>query len=184
MSGLLGQPEYLHVLVNPVLTHVLPVAALGLLLALVCRSPAGTRLGLLLVLLGAAAVWPTVHYGRQGFDRVHAMADETGGDWLALHRYRAEQSVPVFYAAAAVALAALVAAWQWPKGFVPLSWLALILALAASAAAARIAWPAGKVRHREFRHGAPPAEELQAAHAVAGENRVRPVTARPVPVVM
>ncbi len=170
MSELLGQPEYLHVLVNPVLTHVLPITALGLLLALACRSPGATKLALLLVLLGAAAVWPTIHYGRLGFDRVNSMADETGGDWLAIHKYRAEKSAPVFYAAAVAALAALVASRKWNRGFLPLSWLALILAVAACAAAAYVAYPAGKIRHREFRHGAPPAAELQAAHADAGKN--------------
>ncbi len=170
MSEIFGQPEYLHVLVNPVLTHVLPVAALGLLLALACRSPGATKLALFLVLLGAATVWPTIHYGRLAFDRVNSMADETGGNWLAIHRYRAEKSAPVFYAAAIVALAALVAARKWNKGFLPLSWFALILAMAACAAAARIAYPAGKIRHREFRHSAPPAAELQAAHADAGKN--------------
>lgn len=165
MREVFSQPEYLHVLVIPVLTHALPVAAAGLLLALAARSPAGVRLALILTLLCAAAVWPAVHYGRSGFDRVNAMADETGGDWLALHRYRAERSVPVFYATALLAAAALGAAWRWPKGFMPLGWVTLALALAACAAAARIAWPAGKVRHREFRHDPPPAAELQAARA-------------------
>ena len=164
MSELFGQPEYLHVLVIPLLTHALPLAAVGLLLALAARSPAGVRLALVLVLVGAAAAWPAVHYGRLGFDRVNSMADAAGGDWLAVHRYRAEKSAPVFYATALLAAAALVAAWKWPKGFLPLSGIALVLALAASAAAARIAWPAGKVRHREFRHDPPPAAELQAAH--------------------
>jgi peptidoglycan/LPS O-acetylase OafA/YrhL len=170
VSELLGQPEYLHVLVNPVLTHALPVAAAGLLLALLCGSSAGTRLALLLVLVCAAAAWPAVHYGRQGYDRVHAMADDTGADWLALHRYRAEQSVAIFYATALAALFSLTAAWKWAQGFKPLSWLTLLLAVAACAAAVRISLPAGKVRHREFRHEPPPTTELQAAQATHPDN--------------
>ena len=165
MSELLGRPEYLHVLVNPVLTHALPVAVLGLLVALLARSAGGTRLALVLVLLSAAAVWPAVHYGRQGYDRVKSMADETGGDWLAVHRYRAGNWEWIFYAAAAAAGVALVAPLRWAKGAWPLAWLALALAFAACTAAAYIAYPAGKVRHREFRQGAPPADELKAAKA-------------------
>jgi hypothetical protein len=164
-----GQPEYLHVLVNPVLTHVLPFAALGLLLALLGRSQGGVKVGLILVLLGAAAVWPTIHYGREGFDRVRAMADTAGGDWLLVHRYRAEKSASVFYVTAGAALAALLLPRKWTKAVTSLNWLTLVLALLACAAAVRIAWPAGKIRHREFRHGDPPAAELKAARAEAGD---------------
>jgi drug/metabolite transporter (DMT)-like permease len=169
VNELLGQPEYVHVLANPLLTHALPLAALGLLLALLGRSPGGIRLALVLVLLSAAAVWPVVHYGHAGFDRVSAMADGTGGDWLAVHRYRAEKLAWGFYVAAAAALAALLIPLQRAKSLLPLAWLALVLAGAASAGAAYIAYPAGKVRHREFRHADPLAAELSAAHAAAGD---------------
>ncbi len=168
MNELLSRPEYLHVLVNPLLTHALPFAALGLLLALVCRSPGGTRLALALVLFSSAATWPAIHYGKTSYDRVTAMTDETGGDWLAVHRHRAEKCAWVFYAVATAALAALVLPRQWARTSAPLAWLALVLAGAACAAAAYVAYPAGKIRHREFRTGAPPATELQAARAEAG----------------
>lgn len=165
MSEIAGQPEYLHVLVIPVLTHALPVAVLGLLVALLVKSAPAARLAVALVLLCAAAAWPAVHYGRAGFDRVRSMADDAGGDWLTLHRYRAEKSLSIFVAAAIVAAVALGAARWGKKAERPLGWLTLVVALAACVAAARIAWPAGKVRHREFRHGQPPAAELQAARA-------------------
>jgi disulfide bond formation protein DsbB len=170
VNDLLGRPEYLHVLVNPLLTHALPCVALGLLVALLSRNSGATRLALLLVLLSSAAVWPATHYGHRGYDRVKSMADETGGDWLAVHRYRAEKNAWLFYVAAAGALAALVVPLKWKKGFRPLAWLSLALAAAACAAAVYIAYPAGKIRHREFRNGPPPAPELQAAHAEAGED--------------
>jgi peptidoglycan/LPS O-acetylase OafA/YrhL len=170
VNEVLGQPEYLHVLVNPVLTHALPFAAVGLLLALLGRSVPATRLALLLVLLSAAAIWPAVHYGEAGFDRVNAMADDAGGDWLAVHRYRAEKGAPVFYATALVALATLVVSWKWPKKFMPSGWLALVVAAAACVAAVRIAYPAGKIRHKEFRHGPPPAAELQDARKADAGN--------------
>ncbi len=161
MKELFDQPEYLHVLVNPVLTHALPFAALGLLLALVCRSRVGARFALVLVALTSAAVWPAAHYGHLGFDRVKSMADETGGEWLEAHRDRAEDGEWVFYATAAIALVALLAPFGWPKGTTLLTWLALAAAMAACAVAAYVAWPAGKVRHREFRHGPPPPAEAR-----------------------
>ena len=166
MSETLGQPEYLHVLLNPVLTHVLPFAAVGLLLALAFKSTPATRLALLFVLVSASAVWPAVHYGHGGFDRVISMADDAGGDWLTIHRYRAEMWEPIFFVTAAAALVALVASWKWPKRFVLLSWLTAAIAIAACAAAVYIAYPAGKIRHREFRNGPPPAAELKKAKAV------------------
>jgi hypothetical protein len=163
MSASLSQPEYLHVLLNPLLTHALPLAALGLLVALICRSRAAVRLALVLVALGGAAVWPVVHYGEDGFDRVQAMADSTGSDWLAVHRHRAEDAEWLFYVTAALALVALVAPRKWPASATPLALAALLAALAASTVAAWVAYPAGRVRHREFRHGPPPAAEVQAA---------------------
>jgi hypothetical protein len=169
VNELLGQPEYLHVLVNPLLTHALPFAAMGLLLALFGGSRGGIRIALILVLLSAAAVWPTLHYGRHGFDRVKAMTDETGGDWLMVHRHRAEQGAWVFYAAAAAALAALLVPLKWAKSLKPLAVLTLMLAAGACLMAAQIAYPAGKIRHREFRHEAPPEAELQAAVAKTEE---------------
>jgi peptidoglycan/LPS O-acetylase OafA/YrhL len=170
VSEFFGQPEYLHVLVNPVLTHALPVAAVGLLLALLFRSKGATKLALFLVLLTAAAAWPAIHYGHEGYDRVKSMGDDTGGDWLAVHRYRAEKAASLFYVTALIALGALAAGWKWQKTFAPLSWLALAFALAACVAALRIAYPGGKIRHHEFRHEPPPAAEVKAAHTNAGEN--------------
>ena len=163
MSELFSQPEYLHVLLNPILTHVLPVAAVGLLFAVILRSPAATKFGLLLVFISAAAVWPTVHYGHGGYDRVISMADSAGGDWLSIHMYRAENWEWVFYATAIVALASFVAALKWPKRLMHVGWLTTIVALFACATAVYVAYPAGKIRHREFRNGPPPAGELQKA---------------------
>ena len=169
MNELFGQPEYLHVLVNPLLTHALPFAAMGLLLAMFGCNRGGIRIALILVLLGAAAVWPTLHYGEHGFDRVSAMTDETGGDWLLVHRHRAEQGAWVFYVTAAAALAALLVPLKWEKSLRPLAGLALLAAAGACFMAAYIAYPAGKIRHREFRHEAPPEAERRAAAENAEE---------------
>ncbi len=163
MKELFDQPEYLHLLVNPVLTHALPVAALALLVALLSRSRSATRLALGLVAATAAAVWPAVHYGDAGYDRVQSIADTTGGEWLDVHRARAQHDQWVFYAAGAIALAGLAAPLRWPRSHATLAWLALAAALVASAAAAHVAYAGGRIRHRELRHGDPPAAELEQA---------------------
>jgi hypothetical protein len=165
-----SRPEYLHVLVNPVLTHVLPFAALGLLFALLTGNPGGTKIALILVFLSSAAVWPALHFGHEGFDRVRSMADNTGGDWLLIHRHRAEKGAVIFYVTAGLALVAVLVSLRWKKAFAPLSWLTLFVSVLACATAIRIAAPAGKIRHREFRHAEPPAAELQAAKIEAGED--------------
>jgi len=164
VKELFGQPEYLHVLANPILTHALPLAALGLLISLLARSRSAIRASLVLTVLAAGAVWPVVHYGRLGFDRIQSAADATGGDWLKVHRYRAENNAWVFYVAAAAAAVALITPTRWSKITALANWLTLIVAVAACAVAAYVAYPAGRVRHREFRHEPPPAAELQAAH--------------------
>lgn len=163
MKELLQQPEYVHTLLLPLLTHVLPFAALGLLAALVFRRRAAVVLALILVFLSASAVLPTVHYGQMGYDRVEEMADNTGDDWLAIHRHRAEENQWIFYAAAVAALAALLVPLKWPRSTLPLAVLAVVVALSASAMASYIAYAGGKVRHREFRTGPPPASELKEA---------------------
>jgi hypothetical protein len=163
VSQLFSQPEYVHLLFNPALTHALPLAAAALLFSFVFRRPGVRALALGLVFVTATAVWPTVHYGESGYDRMISASDQRGGEWLDVHRHRAESGEWLFYVTAAVALAALLAPLRWPRSAPPLAALALALSLAACAMAIYIAYPAGKIRHREFRHGPPPAAELEAA---------------------
>lgn len=165
MHDAFAQPEYLHVLTNPVLTHALPLIALGLAVALAARSRPAIRLALVLTVLSAGAVWPAYFSGESAFDRVQAMTDSTGSDWLAIHRHRAEHAAWVFSATALVALVALLVPLKCPRSALPLALAALLAALAASLAGAWIAYPAGRIRHREFRRTPPPPAELQKANA-------------------
>ncbi|MFI5357941.1 MAG: hypothetical protein ACHQ4G_11470, partial [Opitutales bacterium] len=158
------QPEYLHVLIVPVLTHALPLATLGLLVALVSRSAAAGRLALALIVLSCAAVWPAVHYGEASYDQVKSMLYDKGVDWLNVHRWRAAHYAWMFYLTGGLALVALLGSGRSPRVRFTLSLLTLVVAVGASATAARIAYPGGRVRHKELRHGEkPPAVEAQAA---------------------
>ena len=169
MRGLFSQPEYLHVLCNPVVTHVLPFGVLAMILACFLRNRRAMIVALFVVALSAAAAWPAVHYGEAAADRIQSIADTTGGQWLKIHEYRADRWAWVFYLTAGVAAAAIFLPWKWPKLGKPLTLAAFILGLIACGAGAYIAWPAGKIRHREFRTGPPPAAELKKAEQAEGD---------------
>jgi hypothetical protein len=163
------QPEYLHVLFNPVLTHALPLGVLALIVAALLRNRAAMVVALVVVLVSAAAVWPAVHYGEAAADRVQSIADLTGGQWLKIHEYRADRWAWLFYATAIAAAAAILLPCRWTRLGRPLAGLTFLLAAAACAAGCYIAFPAGKIRHREFRHAPPPPAELQKAEQAEGD---------------
>ena len=152
----LQQPEYLHVLINPLPVYGLAIALLGLIAALYLRSRNGQIIALILIFASAASAWPVAHYGEAAEDRVTAMADEAGQAWLKAHAHRADNFVCVFYALAAVAAAAIFVPKKWPRTMVPLTIATLILAFASLGAGGYIAYAGGKIRHREFRNSLPP----------------------------
>src|SRR5262245_62670154 len=110
----LHQPEYVHVLLNPLPVYGLAVGLIGLLLAICLRNRAATVVALVVVFISAAAAWPVYEYGEQGYDRVLAMADDDGQTWLASHKERAEDLIWLFYALAILSVVALIAPVKWP----------------------------------------------------------------------
>src|SRR5438067_4465217 len=159
----LRQPEYLHVLLNPLPVYGLAVGLIGLLVAICVRSRAATVVGLVVVFISAAAAWPVYEYGEQAYDRVLAMADNDGQAWLASHKQRAEDLIWLFYAVAILSAIALIAPIKWP-GLSP--WLAvavLLLGAVALGAGGYISYAGGRIRHREFRNEAPPKAVREAA---------------------
>lgn len=156
ISRALQQPEYLHVLLNPLPVYGLAVAFLGLIAAMCLRTRGGELTALVLVFLCAASAWPVAHYGEAAKDRILVSADADGQAWLKAHERRAEDLIYVFYALALVSAAAIFAPKKWPKTTRPLVILTLLLAVASLAAGGYIASAGGKIRHREFRSGPPP----------------------------
>ena len=155
----LRQPEYIHVLLNPLPIYGLAMGALGLGASLVLRSGTAQRVSLLLVLVAAGSAWPVSVYGERGYDRVYAMADSDGQAWLKAHRQRAERLVYVFAALALLALAGIVGSLKWPRLAFALAAATLLLSLAALGVGGWIAYAGGKIRHREFRNEPPPKEQ-------------------------
>ena len=157
LSQDLSQPEYVHVLINPLPVYGLLVAIIGLVIALIQRSRRAQVATLALVLLSAAMAWPVVHYGEAGYDRVLSLTDAQGAAWLRVHRHRADQFVWFFYALAVVAAVAIFAPIRWPKSAAALAIVTLLFACVVLAMGGYISYAGGRIRHREFRNEpAPP----------------------------
>lgn len=152
----LQQPEYLHVLINPLPVYGLAIALFGLIAAMCLRTRGGEVIALVLIFVCAASAWAVAHYGEAAEDSILVMADTDGQAWLKIHEHRAEELIYVFYALALASAAAIFAPKKWPRTRRPLVVLTLLLAVASLAAGGYIASAGGKIRHREFRDGPPP----------------------------
>ena len=111
----LEQPEYIHVLINPLPVYGLAMGLVSLMIGLALRSREARTGALALILIAATSAWPVLHYGQQGYDRVKGMADSEGEKSLEEHMRRAEQLIFAFYALGAVALVSIGAEWKRPK---------------------------------------------------------------------
>jgi len=117
----LRQPEYIHVLLNPLPVYGLLVGWLGLVIGLALRSRRAQIATLSLVLLSSISAWPVYEFGEQGYDRVLSMTDEAGEAWLDEHVHRAENLIWAFYALAALSAFTIAAPIKWPKSSMPLA---------------------------------------------------------------
>ena len=151
----LKQPEYIHVLLNPLPVYATAMGGVGLFLALLLRSRAAQGVGLVIILIGCLSIWPVMEYGDRAADRVHSLANATGEKWLQEHDRRADAAPWVFYPTGALALTALVALWKFPKAGTRLALLTLLGALTAIGVGGWISQAGGKIRHTEFQHGPP-----------------------------
>lgn len=153
----LRQPEYVHVLLNPLPVYGLLISWIGLVAAVISKSRRALVVTLILVFITSISAWPTFEFGQQGYDRVLAMTDEDGHAWLDEHEARAEKFIYIFYALAALSAAAIVVPLRWPKSSAPLAIAVVFLGATTLASGCYIAYAGGKIRHREFRNEpAPP----------------------------
>jgi hypothetical protein len=152
----LRQPEYIHVLINPLPIYGLAMAWIGLIVSLFLGSRRAQIATLAIVLLSATSAWPVYELGQQSYDRVLSMADPDGQAWLDEHQDRAEDLIYFFYALALLSAVAIVAPMRWPKSSMPLTLGVTLLGAIVIGIGAYIAQAGGKIRHREFRNEAPP----------------------------
>jgi hypothetical protein len=160
----LRQPEYIHVLLNPLPVYGLLLSWVGLVIALALRSRPAQIVTLTLVLLSSVLAWPVFEFGEQGYDRVLSMTDEDGQAWLDEHMHRAEDLIWGFYVLAALSAFAIAAPVKWPKTSVPLAVAVILLGAVTLGTGAYIAYAGGRVRHREFRNEPPPPKRSEHGH--------------------
>ena len=161
----LRQPEYIHVLINPLPVYGLLMGWIGLVIALLLKSHHAQVATLALVLISSVLAWPVYEFGEQAYDRVQTMVDSDGQAWLDEHKDRAEDLIYIFYALAVLSAIAIAAPIKWPKSSMPLVIAVILLGAVTLGTGGYIAYAGGKIRHREFRNEPPPpkksAEEQQ-----------------------
>ena len=160
----LQQPEYIHVLLNPLPVYGLLIGLIGLVIALILKSRRAQITTLILVLVSSASAWPVYEFGQQGYDRVLSMADEAGQAWLDEHRERGEDLIWIFYALVALSAIAIAAPIKWPKSSLPLAVAVILLGAVTLGSGAYMAYAGGRIRHREFRNESPPPKRSEREH--------------------
>ena len=103
----LRQPEYVHVLLNPLPVYGLLISWIALIAALISKSRRAHIVTLILVFITSISAWPVFEFGEQGYDRVLAMTDDDGHAWLDEHQERAEKVIYIFYALATLSVTAI-----------------------------------------------------------------------------
>jgi hypothetical protein len=153
----LRQPEYVHVLLNPLPVYGLLISWIAVVAALISKSRRAQIVTLIMVFITSISAWPVYEFGEEGYDRVLAMTDDDGHAWLDEHQDRAQKLIYLFYAVAALSAAAIIIPLRWPKTSVPLAIVVVLLGAATLGSGCYIAYAGGKIRHREFRNEpAPP----------------------------
>ena len=161
----LRQPEYVHVLLNPLPVYGLLLSWIGLIIAFVLKSRRAQIATLALVLISSLCAWPVYEYGEDGYDRVLAMTDDDGHAWLDEHLRRADKLIYIFYALALLSAIAIAAPLKWPTSAAPLITAVILLGALTLGSGVYIAYAGGRIRHREFRNEpAPPIRAEQDEH--------------------
>ena len=160
----LRQPEYIHVLINPLPIYGLLMSWIGLIIAFFLRSRRAQIAALALVLISSVSAWPVYEFGEQGYDRVLSMADADGQAWLDEHKDRAEDLIYIFYALAVLSAIAIAAPIKWPRSSFPIVVAVILLGAVTLGTGGYIAYAGGRIRHREFRNERPPPKKAEHEH--------------------
>jgi hypothetical protein len=156
LHALQSQPEYVHVLINPLPIYGLAVGWIGLVIAFFLHSRPAQIATLVLVLIGAVSAWPVYEFGEEAYDRVLSMTDDDGQAWLDEHQRRADQLIYFFYALAGLSALAIALPIKWPRTSTSLVIITILLGVVVLGMSGYIAYAGGKIRHKEFRTEPPP----------------------------
>jgi disulfide bond formation protein DsbB len=160
----LKQPEYIHVLLNPLPVYATAMGVLALAVACALRNRQAKVVALIVVILGCASAWPVSHWGHRGYDRVYEMSNHDAQQWLDVHAQRGTRFAYAFYATVVLAAAAIAAQWKFPKAATALLVATLVAAIASVGIGGWISHAGGQVRHSELREGPPPASVERHEH--------------------
>ena len=158
----LRQPEYVHVLLNPLPVYGLLVSWIALIAALISKSRRARIVTLILVFITSISAWPVYEFGEEGYDRVLAMTDDDGHAWLDEHQDRGQRLIYLFYLVAALSATTIIVPLRWPKSSAPLAIAVVLLGAIALGSGCYIAYAGGRIRHREFRNEPAPPIKSQA----------------------
>jgi hypothetical protein len=169
-AGLFGlKPEYIHVLLNPLLGYGLGIGVAILAFGLLARNKTARTVGLIVTAVCAASAWPVLYFGQHGYNSLSPLLDTESHQWLDAHMERAERFIYVFYATAVLAIGALAFSKK-PKVSFVLALLALAMDACSLGIGAWIARAGGQISHSEFREeGVPPPAMQNTAHEHGGE---------------
>lgn len=152
-TGLFGlKPEYIHVLLNPLLGYGLGLGVLLLAGGFLLRNRTTRNLGLIVTAACAASAWPVLVFGQHGYNSLSPMLDTESHQWLDTHMERAERFIYLFYATAVLGVAALAFLKKSPKAATILAALTLGTGVISLGVGAWIARAGGEVSHSEFRN--------------------------------
>jgi hypothetical protein len=166
----LKQPDYMHILLNPLPVYGLAMGVLALFIALLSRRRPVIVAALILIFVSGFSALPVYYFGEEAYDRVKAMSDPMGAQWLDEHMARAEKLIYLFYVLAAAALAGILAPLKWPRTSLPIAIATLVLGAGTMGVGGWISYAGGHVRHAEFRFEPPPAQ-AEAGHTHGGSEQ-------------
>ena len=161
LHALQRQPEYVHVLINPLPIYGLAMGWIGVVIAFFLRSRPAQIATLALVLISATSAWPVYEFGKDSYDRVLSMTDDDGHAWLDEHQRRADQLIYFFYALAALSALAIALPIKWPKTSTSLVISTILLGAIVLGMGGYVAYAGGKIRHKEFRTEPPPKKKAE-----------------------
>ena len=151
----LRQPEYLHVIVNPMPLVGMALGAALLLAGLRLGSNGMREAGLALVALAGVITFPTIKFGQHAYDRLYEQIPLEAQQWLDVHMSRAENLQWLFYLTGILAAWALIGSRKNKPSAPRQAQAALAAAGVCALLAAWISHAGGQVRHPEFRLGPP-----------------------------
>jgi hypothetical protein len=147
----MSQPEYVHVLLNPMPLYGMAAGAFLLVWSRLRHSQEFPEGALLWIIVVTIMTGLAVYFGEQGYENVGAIADAHGNRWLAHHKERAETLMYIFYLTGLTAVCTLFTRRRNPLVAQRLVWVTLFLTLASMGAASWISHAGGQVMHAEFR---------------------------------